>query len=63
MGDETNFNFRVSATLKQAFLDACERQDSTASQVLRRFMRAYVEQHAQTDLEQVIKRQARKDGR
>lgn len=40
---EENFNFRVPADLKAAFKTAAERADRSAAQVIRDFMRAYVE--------------------
>jgi hypothetical protein len=42
---EENFNFRVSADLKAAFRAAAEAADRPAAQVIRDFMRAYVEEH------------------
>lgn len=42
---EESFNFRVPADLKAAFKAATEVADRPAAQVLRDFMRAYVEQH------------------
>ncbi len=44
---EASFNFRVPADLKSAFKAATEVADRPAAQVLRDFMRAYVEQHQQ----------------
>jgi hypothetical protein len=41
---EENFNFRVGADLKAAFRAATEAADRPAAQVIRDFMRAYVEQ-------------------
>ncbi|MBA1159391.1 CopG family ribbon-helix-helix protein [Microvirga mediterraneensis] len=40
---EENFNFRVPADLKVAFKTAAELADRSAAQVIRDFMRAYVE--------------------
>lgn len=37
------FNFRVDPSLKTAFTQATEAEDKPAAQVLREFMRAYVE--------------------
>ncbi|WP_163269133.1 hypothetical protein [Chelativorans alearense] len=42
---EENFNFRVPADLKAAFKAATDAADRPAAQVLRDFMRAYVEQN------------------
>ncbi len=46
---EESFNFRVSADLKAAFKSATEMEDRPAAQVLRDFMRAYVEQHQRSE--------------
>lgn len=40
---ECGLRIRVEPDLRSRFLDACKQQDVTASQVLRAFMRAYVE--------------------
>jgi hypothetical protein len=45
-----SFNFRVPADLKAAFKAATEAADRPAAQVLRDFMRAYVEEHRQPEL-------------
>lgn len=37
------FNFRIDPALKTAFTQATEAEDKPAAQVLREFMRAYVE--------------------
>lgn len=41
---------RVPADLKKAFDDAASRNDRTASQLIRDFMREYVRKNAQGDL-------------
>lgn len=41
---------RVEPELKRAFEDACKRNDLTASQVIRSFMREYVSKNAQGEL-------------
>lgn len=41
---------RIDADLKRAFEEACERNDQTASQVLRHLMREYVRKNAQGSL-------------
>jgi hypothetical protein len=46
---EANFNFRVPLELKAAFKEATEAADRPAAQVLRDFMRAYVEQRQGPD--------------
>lgn len=45
-----NFTVRVSAELRDAFKAACDRQDVTASQLFRRWMRDFVESNAQAAL-------------
>ena len=42
---EENFNFRVPADLKADFKAAAETEDRPAAQVIREFMRDYVERH------------------
>lgn len=42
---ESGLRIRVDAALRREFLEACKAKDTTAAQVLRAFMRAYVEQH------------------
>jgi len=46
---EENFNFRVPADLKAAFQQATEATDRPAAQVIRDFMRAYVNEHTQPE--------------
>jgi len=46
---EENFNFRVPAELKIAFQKATEGVDRPAAQVIRDFMRAYVNEHQQPE--------------
>jgi hypothetical protein len=58
--DEVLFNFRVPRRLHDQFLDICDANDDTASRLMRKFMRSYIQQHAQTDLEQLIRRAAKK---
>jgi hypothetical protein len=60
VADDHHFNFRIDKALKVQFVDACKSHDDEASKVLRRFIRAYLEQHRQTDLEQIIRRQSKK---
>lgn len=51
MKDESaTITARVPAELKKAFEDAAGRNDRTTSQLLRDFMRQYVQDHAQGDL-------------
>lgn len=42
---ESAFRIRVEEELHRAFLDACRSQDVPAAQILRHFMRRYVEEH------------------
>lgn len=44
---EETFNFRLDPALKTAFTQAAEAEDKPAAQVLREFMRAYVERRRQ----------------
>ncbi len=46
---EGHFNFRVSVDLKIAFQQATEKADRPAAQVLRDFMRAYVNEYQQRE--------------
>ena len=41
---ESGLRIRVENDLREAFLTTCKRADLTAAQVLRAFMRSYVEQ-------------------
>jgi predicted DNA-binding protein len=53
MNKSSNYRIRVDPELHQKFLDACKSEDKPAAQVIREFMRAYVEKsHAmkQADL-------------
>lgn len=51
MSDEKqSFTFRVETALYQAFSDACKRNDMTASQLLRAYMRDYVKENSQAEL-------------
>ena len=43
---EVGLRIRVDDALRGDFVETCKLQDTTASQVLRAFMRAYVEQNA-----------------
>lgn len=40
-----NYRLRVEPELHQAFLDACKFEDRPAAQVMREFMKQYVEKH------------------
>jgi hypothetical protein len=45
MAKDSGFRIRVQRDLHGEFLEACRAQDRPAAQVLREFMRAYVEKH------------------
>jgi predicted DNA-binding protein len=47
---EVQFGIRVPDELKQAFVDTCKRQDSTASREIRAFMVKYIKEHGQRSL-------------
>jgi len=44
----SNYRVRVEPELHQQFLDACRANDRPAAQVLREFMKEYVEQQKRT---------------
>ena len=44
MMKESGLRIRVENDLREAFLNTCKRADLTAAQVLRAFMRSYVEE-------------------
>ncbi len=46
MSEEVGLRIRVDETLRREFIEACKESDTTGAQVLRAFMRAYIEQHA-----------------
>ena len=46
---ESGLRIRVETQLREEFLHACKKDDLTAAQVLRAFMRAYVERQRQGD--------------
>ena len=47
---QTQFTIKVSNDLKKTFLDVCRNQDTTASQEIRNFMRAYIAKNGQGKL-------------
>lgn len=53
------FNFRIDPVLKAAFTQATESKDKPAAQVLRDFMRAYVERRNRKTFESEARRQSR----
>lgn len=52
------FNFRVDAELKSAFAAAADEADRPVAQLLRDFMRGYVEQRARAAFEREARRQS-----
>ena len=54
-----SFNFRVDPELKAACAAATAKEDRPAGQVLRDFMRAYVEQRRERNLAAEARRQSR----
>jgi predicted transcriptional regulator len=56
---EESFNFRVDPTLKADFQRATEAADKPAAQVLRDFMRAYVERQRERAFAAEARRQSR----
>jgi lipase chaperone LimK len=48
---DVGLRIRVQRDLRDAFLAACRSQDKPAAQVLREFMRAYVDEHPVTEAE------------
>lgn len=53
-----SFNFRIDPALKAAFTQATEAEDKPAAQVLRDFMRAYVERRTRKAFEAEARRQS-----
>jgi hypothetical protein len=43
MNKSSNYRIRVEPELHQEFLDACKSKDKSAAQVIREFMRSYIE--------------------
>ncbi|HXT79827.1 MAG TPA: antitoxin MazE-like protein [Acetobacteraceae bacterium] len=56
---EESFNFRIDSKLKAEFQSATEAEDKPAAQVLRDFMRAYVERRQQHAFAVEARRQSR----
>jgi len=42
---DVGLRIRVQRELRESFLEACKAEDKPAAQVIREFMRAYVEKH------------------
>jgi hypothetical protein len=47
VNEQTTFNMRLAADLKEVFLKAAKSQDQDGAQLVRAFMRDYVRQNAQ----------------
>lgn len=43
---DSGFRIRVQKELREEFLELCHRQDRPAAQVIREFMRDYIERHS-----------------
>ena len=56
---DESFNFRIDPKLKAEFQTATEAEDKPAAQVLRDFMRAYVERQRERALTSEARRQSR----
>lgn len=56
---QESFNFRLDPTLKTDFQRATEAADKPAAQVLRDFMRAYVQHHGRRTFAAEARRQSR----
>ncbi len=56
---DESFNFRVDPKLKAEFQNATEAEDKPAAQVLRDFMRAYVERQRERAFNAEARRQTR----
>jgi len=48
MTKDSGFRIRLDDNLRRNFLQACKLQDKSAAQVLREFMRRYVDRHVDT---------------
>lgn len=56
---ETSFNLRIDPALKAAFTAATQAEDKPAAQVLRDFMRAYVQRRERRLFETEARRQSK----
>jgi hypothetical protein len=45
MREEVGLRIRVTEALRRDFVQTCKSRDTTAAQVLRAFMRSYVDEH------------------
>jgi predicted DNA-binding protein len=59
MNKDSGFRIRVQRELREKFLNICRSQDRPAAQVLREFMRAYVEKHETANRSDTKKREAK----
>jgi hypothetical protein len=48
MAKDSGFRIRLDDNLRQTFLRACKQQDKSAAQVIREFMRRYVDKRVDT---------------
>lgn len=55
---ETSFNLRIDPALKAAFTAAAEAEDKPAAQVVRDFMRAYIERRERRIFEAEARKQS-----
>lgn len=55
---DATFNFRLDPALKEAFTEAAEADRQPAAELLRRFMRSYVEQKRRDAFESEARRQS-----
>ena len=54
--ENTGFRVRVDDTLRASFIAACKGRERTAAQVLREFMRHYIQQNGNSLPEQIDQR-------
>lgn len=47
MSEDIGLRIRVDDKLRHDFIEICKARDTTAAQVLRAFMRSYVEEHGE----------------
>ena len=51
---DAGFRIRVQRDLRRKFLEVCRAQDKPAAQVIREFMREYVDRHERTRADSAI---------
>lgn len=49
---DSGLRIRVERQLREKFLELCREQDRPASQVIREFMRDYIERHEETEADE-----------